>query len=71
MELICAFFIVFQPCRGDSGGALMRLVRGTYWQLIGIVSFGPGVCAIEGVDGKAAIFTKINYFIPFIVQNAV
>ncbi|XP_031626740.1 serine protease 7-like [Contarinia nasturtii] len=58
------------PCRGDSGGPLMRLVRGIYWQLIGLVSFGPGVCAIEGVSGKAAVFTKINYFIPFIVENS-
>lgn len=49
----------------------MRLVHGNYWELIGLVSFGPGVCAIEGVDGKAAVFTKMNYFIPFIAQNSV
>lgn len=59
------------PCRGDSGGPLMRLVNGTFWQLIGVVSFGPSVCAREGVDGNPAVFTKVQYFIPWIAQNAV
>lgn len=48
----------------------MRLVHRNFWELIGVVSFGPGVCAIEGIDGKPAIFTKVQYFIPWIVQNA-
>lgn len=60
----------FKPCRGDSGGPLMKLVRSVYWQLVGIVSFGPKVCAIDGIDSKAAVFTKVQYYIPWIVQNA-
>lgn len=59
-----------QPCRGDSGGALMQLIKAEYWQLIGVVSFGPSVCAREGIDSNPAIFTKVQYFIPWIVQNA-
>lgn len=49
----------------------MRLIAGTYWQLIGVVSFGPSICAREDVDGNPAVFTKVQYFIPWIVQNAV
>lgn len=62
--------VVIQPCRGDSGGPLMRLVRRDYWELIGVVSFGPGVCGIDGIDGKPAVFTKVQYFIPWVVENA-
>lgn len=40
------------------------------WQLVGVVSFGPNICAITGVDGKAAVFTKIQHFIPWIQNNA-
>lgn len=70
LPLYLYFLVFLQPCRGDSGGPLMKLVRGIYWQLVGIVSFGPKVCAIDGIDSKAAVFTKVQYFIPWIVQNA-
>lgn len=49
----------------------MRLLDGTYWQLIGVVSFGPSICGREGVDTNPSVFTKVQYFIPWIVQNAV
>lgn len=67
---IYIYMYIPQPCRGDSGGPLMQLTKGEFWQLIGVVSFGPSVCARDGVDGNPAIFTKVQYFIPWIAQNA-
>lgn len=57
-------------CRGDSGGPLMQL--GTTadgdvkWTCVGIVSFGPSPCGMQGWPG---IYTKVSDFIPWIVSK--
>lgn len=54
-------------CRGDSGGPLIGLgttSRGdTYYFLIGVVSFGPASCGIEGWPG---VYTRVVNFIDWI-----
>lgn len=69
--ILFLFITKYQPCRGDSGGPLMRSPDAVVWQLVGIVSYGPTLCAIQGVDGKAAVFTKVHHFLPWIQYNAV
>lgn len=44
---------------------------GDDWILAGIVSFGPKVCAITGFEDRPAIFTNINYFLPWVHSNAI
>lgn len=39
----------------DSGGPLMTEVDG-HWEVIGVVSFGPNVCAQPDVSG---VYTKV------------
>ncbi|KAF5271718.1 hypothetical protein FQA39_LY08041 [Lamprigera yunnana] len=55
-------------CKGDSGGPLMSLhVTGDLnWYVIGIVSFGPASCGLEGWPG---IYTRVTEYIPWIVRN--
>lgn len=36
------------------------------WEAIGIVSFGPNACGIEGVPG---VYTKVFDFIEWIYRN--
>nr|XP_036223913.1 serine protease easter isoform X6 [Bactrocera oleae]XP_036223914.1 serine protease easter isoform X6 [Bactrocera oleae] len=54
-------------CRGDSGGPLIGLGttgRGrTYYFLIGIVSFGPASCGLEGWPG---VYTRVGHFVDWI-----
>ncbi|XP_050331523.1 serine protease easter-like isoform X1 [Bactrocera neohumeralis] len=54
-------------CRGDSGGPLIGLGttgRGrTYYFLIGIVSFGPTSCGLEGWPG---VYTRVGHFVDWI-----
>jgi len=64
-------------CRGDSGGPLLlRRVLSTGlmdpnndhddpWFLLGVVSFGTKVCG----RGKPGIYTRVEAFIPWILQN--
>ncbi|XP_055333223.1 serine proteinase stubble-like [Paramacrobiotus metropolitanus] len=42
-------------CRGDSGGPLLALTKGQFWEIVGIVSKGYG-CGKENVPG---IYTNI------------
>jgi len=64
-------------CRGDSGGPLFLrrvLSNGLMdpnndhddpWFLLGVVSFGTRVCG----RGKPGIFTRVETFVPWILQN--
>ena len=57
-------------CRGDSGGPLMSVERssdGAYrWTVIGVVSFGPSPCGMQGWPG---VYTKIYDYVPWILNN--
>lgn len=57
-------------CRGDSGGPLMELVRGSNgrgsWKAVGIVSFGPTPCGLEGFPG---VYTRVGDFVPWILSK--
>ncbi|KAG5321096.1 EAST protease, partial [Pseudoatta argentina] len=57
-------------CRGDSGGPLMALERiadGTgKWTAVGVVSFGPSPCGMQGWPG---VYTKVSDFVPWILNN--
>merc|ERR1712032_709005 len=64
-------------CRGDSGGPLLLrrvLLNGLMdpnndhddpWFLLGVVSFGTRVCG----RGKPGIYTRVETFVPWILQN--
>ncbi|XP_028047881.1 CLIP domain-containing serine protease 2 [Monomorium pharaonis] len=57
-------------CRGDSGGPLMaveRLYNGTSkWTTVGVVSFGPSPCGMQGWPG---VYTKVSDFVPWILSK--
>lgn len=57
-------------CRGDSGGPLMgieRVADGTgRWAAVGVVSFGPSPCGLQGWPG---VYTKVADFVPWIVSK--
>lgn len=57
-------------CRGDSGGPLMRVVHDgnevNNWYAVGIVSFGPSPCGMQGWPG---VYTRVNVYMPWIVKN--
>ena len=38
----------------------------TSWKLIGIVSFGPSFCGIEGLPG---VYTRVRHYIDWILEN--
>ena len=57
-------------CRGDSGGPLMSVERAhdgsNRWTVVGVVSFGPTPC---GMDGWPGVYTKVADFVPWILEN--
>lgn len=57
-------------CRGDSGGPLMALEsfrNGTgKWFAVGVVSFGPSPCGMQGWPG---VYTKVQDFVPWIISK--
>ncbi|KAL6425433.1 hypothetical protein ACFW04_009546 [Cataglyphis niger] len=57
-------------CRGDSGGPLMsveRIADGTgRWAAVGVVSFGPSPCGMQGWPG---VYTRVIDFVPWIVSK--
>ncbi|XP_063873387.1 chymotrypsin B-like isoform X3 [Scylla paramamosain] len=61
-NMICAADTNKDSCFDDSGGPLMAEVDG-HWEIIGIVSFGPTVCAQPGVSG---VYTRVENYLPWI-----
>jgi len=55
---------VWSACMGDSGGPLVCGNGAGGFDVIGIVSFGPGTCA-----EKPGVFTEVSKFIPWITQR--
>ncbi|XP_026316166.1 phenoloxidase-activating enzyme-like [Hyposmocoma kahamanoa] len=55
-------------CQGDSGGPLMwENSRGKkFYELVGIVSFGPNPC---GEENEPGVYTKVYEYISWIRQN--
>lgn len=52
-------------CTGDSGGPLMRMVRGAWYQ-IGVVSFGSHKC---GTENFPAVYTDVSKYAEWIRDN--
>ncbi|GAB0097137.1 Peptidase S1, PA clan [Sergentomyia squamirostris] len=57
-------------CRGDSGGPLM-IVKNDIWFVIGIVSFGPQICAYEHGITAPSVYTRVLEYIGWIRSNMV
>ncbi|EDS43885.1 serine protease [Culex quinquefasciatus] len=49
-------------CRGDSGGPLMEIFQNR-WHVVGIVSFGSGLCGLEGMP---ALYTRVGSFLDWV-----
>lgn len=73
-SVICAMGDGTDTCTGDSGGPLLTRnpnpVRGSRWftttpgwTQVGIVSWGPKLCALPGVP---AVYTGISWYLPWI-----
>lgn len=53
-------------CKGDSGGPLMNPSEKKYFELVGVVSFGPYPCAEDNVPG---VYTKVYEYNSWIREN--
>ncbi|XP_049859807.1 CLIP domain-containing serine protease HP8-like [Schistocerca gregaria] len=54
-------------CTGDSGGPLMALQgRPPKGVLVGVVSFGPRECGMEGYPG---VYTRVSFFLTWILDT--
>ncbi|KAK9721049.1 Regulatory CLIP domain of proteinase [Popillia japonica] len=56
-------------CRGDSGGPLMKTitVNGSMnYYVLGVVSFGPSPCGMEGWPG---VYTRVTKYVPWIISK--
>ncbi|XP_045782130.1 venom protease-like [Maniola jurtina] len=67
--MLCAKGKIDKPtdsCHGDSGGPLMMLLDNIHcsYSAEGVVSFGPH-CG----QGSAGVYTKVDAYLPWIVQN--
>ena len=67
-DMVCGGNTVTDACKGDSGGPLMynTLWTDLKWQVYGIVSFGPSVCASSGLPG---VFTRVDKYYNWIQRN--
>lgn len=56
-------------CAGDSGGPLMRPLKGTdmkfNWYCVGVVSYGRGC----GIDKWSGVYTRVSSYMDWIVAN--
>ncbi|KAI4498470.1 hypothetical protein M0802_006405 [Mischocyttarus mexicanus] len=57
-------------CSGDSGGPLVTQVTGPsgveVWTTVGVVSFGPTPCGMQGWPG---VYTRVYDFVPWIMNK--
>lgn len=57
-------------CRGDSGGPLMASYaderNDINWYIVGVVSFGPSPCGMEGWPG---VYTKVIDYASWIISK--
>ncbi|CAG9565380.1 unnamed protein product [Danaus chrysippus] len=54
-------------CDGDSGGPLMVQIQGKInWMAVGVSSFGPATC---GIEGRPSVFTRVTSYIPWILSK--
>lgn len=56
-------------CRGDSGGPLMlfqRIKDKTVYFVIGVVSYGPRPCGLQGWPG---VYVKVSHYTDWILNN--
>lgn len=53
-------------CKGDSGGPLMWEKKDNFFEIVGVVSFGPRKCGLENVPG---VYTKVYAYDSWIRQN--
>lgn len=63
-QLCAGSLFAVDTCDGDSGGPLMT-VKGNYWTVEGVVSFGRGC----GLEGWPAIYTRVASFEEWILQT--
>jgi serine protease 7 len=54
-------------CNGDSGGPLMAYDATTQlWNLVGVVSYGPEPCGLEGWPG---VYTRVTKYMDWIEKT--
>jgi len=67
-DMVCGGDNHADTCSGDSGGPLMYNTRWTQykWEVYGIVSFGPRLCATTGLPG---VYTRVDKYLNWIQRN--
>ena len=67
-DMVCGGDNTADTCSGDSGGPLMYNTRWTQykWEVYGIVSFGPRLCATTGLPG---VYTRVDKYLSWIKRN--
>lgn len=57
-------------CQGDSGGPLMVKMQKTVYDIrtfqMGIVSYGPQICAVEGLP---AVYSNVGQYMDWILDT--